>query len=230
MKRILVSLVVLSHSAHAVKTHNLERVEASGVANDKEAPLSWRSKEVRNYMGSRTVISNKQLTKSANQSIEEALQNVPGVHIRNATGIGAVPSFSVRGFGGGSSGHSNTAMVLVNGIPIYVAPYVDISIPIFPVTFQSVDRISVTKGGESVRYGPNVFGGVINVITKGIPTKWESQVSERATFWGKSENGGFFNQNSKNLDKSLANNMLFDTYLRTGGMMNKHFGIQAQVN
>ncbi len=230
MKRILVSLAVLSHSAHAVKTHNLERVEASGVANDKEAPLSWRSKEVRNYMGSRTVISNKQLTKSANQSIEEALQNVPGVHIRNATGIGAVPSFSVRGFGGGSSGHSNTAMVLVNGIPIYVAPYVDISIPIFPVTFQSVDRISVTKGGESVRYGPNVFGGVINVITKGIPTKWESQVSERATFWGKSENGGFFNQNSKNLDKSLANNMLFDTYLRTGGMMNKHFGIQAQAN
>ncbi|GAA9087998.1 hypothetical protein Taitung35_07720 [Helicobacter pylori] len=131
MKRILVSLVVLSHSAHAVKTHNLERVEASGVANDKEAPLSWRSKEVRNYMGSRTVISNKQLTKSANQSIEEALQNVPGVHIRNATGIGAVPSFSVRGFGGGSSGHSNTAMVLVNGIPIYVAPYVDLAFLFF---------------------------------------------------------------------------------------------------
>ncbi|GAA7715666.1 hypothetical protein HpBT013_12490 [Helicobacter pylori] len=39
MKRILVSLVVLSHSVHAVKTHNLERVEASGVANDKEVPL-----------------------------------------------------------------------------------------------------------------------------------------------------------------------------------------------
>lgn len=39
MKRILVSLVVLSHSVHAVKTHNLERVEASGVANDKEAPF-----------------------------------------------------------------------------------------------------------------------------------------------------------------------------------------------
>lgn len=50
------------------------------------------------------MISNKQLTKSANQSIEEALQNVPGVHIRNATGIGAVPSFSVRGFGGGAQG------------------------------------------------------------------------------------------------------------------------------
>ncbi|MGH1582113.1 TonB-dependent receptor family protein [Helicobacter pylori] len=230
MKRILVSLAVLSHSAHAVKTHNLERVEASGVANDKEAPLSWRSKEVRNYMGSRTVISNKQLTKSANQSIEEALQNVPGVHIRNSTGIGAVPSISIRGFGAGGPGHSNTGMILVNGIPIYVAPYVEIGTVIFPVTFQSVDRISVTKGGESVRYGPNAFGGVINIITKGIPTNWESQVSERTTFWGKSENGGFFNQNSKNIDKSLVNNMLFNTYLRTGGMMNKHFGIQAQVN
>ncbi|GAA6956284.1 hypothetical protein CHC183_10320 [Helicobacter pylori] len=97
MKRILVSLVVLSHSAHAVKTHNLERVEASGVANDKEAPLSWRSKEVRNYMGSRTVISNKQLTKSANQSIEEALQNVPGVHIRNSTGMELCLAFPLGG-------------------------------------------------------------------------------------------------------------------------------------
>lgn len=59
MKRILVFLVVLSYSAYVVKIYNLERVEVLGVVNDKEAFLSWRSKEVRNYMGFCMVIFNK---------------------------------------------------------------------------------------------------------------------------------------------------------------------------
>ncbi|BDQ29748.1 hypothetical protein ASB7_15850 [Helicobacter ailurogastricus] len=144
---------------HAIPTKRLQRVQTTQILPYEEAPLSWQSPGVKNYLGSRTVISHKQLTQQANQSIEEALQNVPGVHIRNFTGTGAMPSFSIRGFGGGSPGHSNTGLVLVNGIPIYVAPYALIGISIFPVTFQAVDRISVTKGGESVRYGPNAFGG-----------------------------------------------------------------------
>ncbi|AFI04169.1 TonB-dependent receptor family protein [Helicobacter cetorum] len=230
MKKVIIVAFIFASDLYAIKTHRLGKVETSGVAQNEEAPLNWKSKEVRNYMGSRTIISHKQLTQTANQSIEEALQNVPGVHIRNATGIGAVPSFSIRGFGGGGPGRNNTGMVLVNGIPVYIAPYADISMPIFPVTFQSVDRISVTKGGESVQYGPNAFGGVINIITKGIPHKWVNQVSERTTFWGKAKNGGFVNKDAKNINKSLGNNMLFDTYLRTAGMINKHFGVQIQAN
>nr|WP_121021913.1 TonB-dependent receptor family protein [Helicobacter vulpis] len=219
------------HSLQGVKTHRLQRVETTGSALNEEAPKSWRSPEVKNYLGSQTVISHKQLTQQANQSIEEALQNVPGVHIRNATGVGAVPSFSVRGFGGGGSGHSNTGMILVNGIPVYVAPYVDIGMPIFPVTFQSVDRISVIKGGESVQYGPNAFGGVINITTKDIPNKWENQVAERMTAWGRA-NGNFVGPTSKgeSFIKTLANNFLFNSYLKSGGMINKHFGVQAQAN
>ncbi|BDQ29645.1 TonB-dependent receptor family protein [Helicobacter ailurogastricus] len=215
-----------------IKTHRLQRVETTGRTFNEEAPKSWRSPEVKNYLGSQTVISHKQLTQQANQSIEEALQNVPGVHIRNATGVGAVPSFSVRGFGGGGSGHSNTGMILVNGIPVYVAPYVDIGMPIFPVTFQSVDRISVIKGGESVQYGPNAFGGVINIITKPIPYKWQNQVAERMTAWGRASNGGFVGPESKGQPfiKTLANNFLYNTYLKSGGMINEHFGVQAQAN
>ncbi len=95
-----------------------------------------------------------------------------------------LPKISVRGFGGGGNGHSNTGMILVNGIPIYGAPYSNIELAIFPVTFQSVDRIDVIKGGTSVQYGPNTFGGVVNVITKEIPKEWENQAAERITFWG----------------------------------------------
>ncbi|GAA7421860.1 hypothetical protein ID0987_09050 [Helicobacter pylori] len=94
------------------------------------------------------MISNKQLKKTGNLNIENALQNVPGIQIRDATGTGVLPKISVRGFGGGGNGHSNTGMILVNGIPIYGVPYSNIELAIFPVTFQSVDRIDVIKGGH----------------------------------------------------------------------------------
>ncbi|WP_104733355.1 TonB-dependent receptor family protein [Helicobacter felis] len=233
MRRSLVLLCggCLVLGAKGIETHRLKKVEATGATLNEEAPKSWRSPEVKNYLGSQTVISHKQLTQQANQSIEEALQNVPGVHIRNATGVGAVPSFSVRGFGGGGSGHSNTGLILINGIPAYVAPYVDIGMPIFPVTFQSVDRISVIKGGESVQYGPNAFGGVINIITKPIPNKWENQISERMTAWGRASNGGFVGPaQGQSLIKTLANNFLYNTYLKSGGMFNNHIGVQVQAN
>ncbi|EJC36167.1 tonB-dependent Receptor Plug domain protein [Helicobacter pylori Hp P-28b] len=95
------------------------------------APKSWQDEEVKKYTGSRTVISNKALTQQANQSIEEALQNVPGLQIRNATGVGAMPTIQIRGFGAGGSGHSDATLMLVNGIPVYMAPYAHIELDIF---------------------------------------------------------------------------------------------------
>ncbi|WP_163531712.1 TonB-dependent receptor family protein [Helicobacter suis] len=233
MRRVTLFLCgcsLLVSSAQAIKTKTLKKIQTTEAIQDEDAPKSWRSDGVKNYLGSRTVISNKQLTREANMSIEQALQNVPGIHIRNFTGVGAMPSFSIRGFGGGSPGHSNTELVLVNGIPIYVAPYALIGISIFPVTFQSVDRISVIKGGESVQYGPNAFGGVINIITKPIPEKWSNQIAQRVTYWGRSRNGGFITPTSTPLNKSLGNNFLYNTYLKSGGMFNKYVGVMAQAN
>ncbi|GAA6924937.1 hypothetical protein HpHUE22_04460 [Helicobacter pylori] len=172
------------------KHHFLKKVTTTEQKFNPSAPLSYQSEEVRNSTSSRTVISNKELKKTGNLNIENALQNVPGIQIRDATGTGVLPKISVRGFGGGGNGHSNTNMILVNGIPIYGGPYSNIELAIFPVTFQSVDRIDVIKGGTSVQYGPNTFGGVVNIITKEIPKEWENQATERITFWGDHLRGG----------------------------------------
>ncbi|WP_104639030.1 TonB-dependent receptor family protein [Helicobacter bizzozeronii] len=213
-----------------------DRTDYSGQVNlgysGLTAPKSWQDEEVKKYTGSRTVISNKALTQQANQSIEEALQNVPGLQVRNATGVGAMPTIQVRGFGAGGSGHSNATLMLVNGIPVYMAPYSHIELDIFPVTFQAIDRIDVIKGGGSVQYGPNTYGGIVNIITKPIPKRWENQAAERMTFWAKARNAGFANTNTGDSSflKSLGNNLLYNTYVRSGGMINKHFGVQAQAN
>ncbi|PAF43147.1 TonB-dependent receptor [Helicobacter sp. 11S02596-1] len=218
---IICSLAFLLQ-AEDIKDFTLQKIEASA---EKVPSENWRSEDVKDFTGSRTVISNKQLKETANQSIDEALQNVTGVQVRDYSGTGILPKISFRGFGGGGNGHSNTGLILLDGIPIYGGPYSNLELAIFPVTFQAVDRIDVIKGGSSVQYGPNTFGGVINIITKEIPEQWENQVAERVTFWGK-DTGSFFRKNGE----PVANNMLFDTYLKTGGMINEHFGIQAQAN
>lgn len=231
----LVVLTFLSFSSFMIakdKHHFLKKVTTTEQKFNSSAPLSYQSEEVRDSTSSRTVISNKELKKTGNLNIENALQNVPGIQIRDATGTGVLPKISVRGFGGGGNGHSNTGMILVNGIPIYGAPYSNIELAIFPVTFQSVDRIDVIKGGTSVQYGPNTFGGVVNVITKEIPKEWENQAAERITFWGRSSNGNFVDpkEKGKPLAQTLGNQMLFNTYGRTAGMLGKHVGISAQAN
>ncbi|BCD45298.1 Iron(III) dicitrate transport protein FecA [Helicobacter suis] len=244
---LMASLVTQATLVAKDKTYTLGKVSTSGQKDKTDysghvnlgysgitAPKSWQDEEVKKYTGSRTVISNKQLTQTANQSIEEVLQNVPGMQVRNTTGVGAMPSIQIRGFGAGGSGHSDATLMLVNGIPVYMAPYSHIELDIFPVTFQAVDRIDVIKGGGSVQYGPNTYGGIVNIITKPIPKHWESQVAERVTYWAKARNAGFASPPSNTGDssflKSLSNNMLYNTYVRSGGMINKHFGVQAQAN
>ncbi|WP_163565868.1 TonB-dependent receptor family protein [Helicobacter suis] len=244
---LVASLITQATLVAKDKTYTLGKVSTSGQKDNTDysghvnlgysgitAPKSWQDEEVKKYTGSRTVISNKQLTQTANQSIEEVLQNVPGMQVRNTTGVGAMPSIQIRGFGAGGSGHSDATLMLVNGIPVYMAPYSHIELDIFPVTFQAVDRIDVIKGGGSVQYGPNTYGGIVNIITKPIPKHWESQVAERVTYWAKAKNAGFASPPSNTGDssflKSLSNNMLYNTYVRSGGMINKHFGVQAQAN
>ncbi len=94
------------------KSYTLSKVQVLGT-NDIDSrghggidtPKNWQSSSVKNFAGSRSIISHKQITQTANQSIEEALQNVPGIQIRNFNGTGIEPSISVRGFGAGAAGY-----------------------------------------------------------------------------------------------------------------------------
>ncbi len=61
------------------KHHFLKKVTTTEQKFNSSAPLSWQSEEVRNSTSSRTVISNKELKKTGNLNIENALQNVPGI-------------------------------------------------------------------------------------------------------------------------------------------------------
>jgi iron complex outermembrane receptor protein len=91
------------------------------------------------------------------QTLSEALNLLPGVHLAN---IGARNESVVwvRGF------DLRQVPVFVDGIPVYVPfdGYVDMG----RFTTFDLAEIQVAKGGSSVLYGPNTLGGAINLVTR----------------------------------------------------------------
>ncbi len=167
-----------------------------------------RADQVKTWAGNRTVITNKQLENGANRTLDDALTRVPGVKIQDETGTGILPQIAIRGLNDSRSGR---VQILEDGIPLALAPYGQEGMSLFPVTFDTIERIDVVRGGATVQYGPNNVGGVINLISRPIPVEWQNVISQRTTFYGHGRN-------------------LWDTYLRSGGMLNDDFGLQIEAN
>ena len=107
-----------------------------------------------------TVITAADIEKTGATTTMEALRNVPGFTDYSYTGTG-------DDFGTSSSralmrGFDKATLVMINGAPINIMNYGSLSgIPV-----EVIERIEVVKGANSVLYGAEAIGGVINVITK----------------------------------------------------------------
>lgn len=107
-----------------------------------------------------TVVRHDDFEKHGDSTVMEALRRVTGVtdYSYGPGGDDVGSSYSrvmLRGFDKG-------ALVMVNGAPVNVNNYASVnSIPL-----DAIDRIEVVKGANSVLYGPEALGGVINIITK----------------------------------------------------------------
>lgn len=112
------------------------------------------------------VITNKQIKQMGVESAFEALRRVPGVtsvaYNEDGGDYGGMFSrINVRGFDMGTQ-------VLLNGMPLNLNNY-NSSVSMVPI--DAIDRIEVVKGSNSVLYGAQAMGGVVNIITKkgGVP-------------------------------------------------------------
>jgi Fe(3+) dicitrate transport protein len=213
LKRICLAISLALGASHAFAEEG--QAPAKARARELETVVvkgsllgASKKEDVRTYAGSRQVISHEQLADGANRSIDDALQHVPGVKILDETGTGVLPQIMVRGLYESRSGR---AQVLMDGIPLSLAPYGQTSLSLFPVTLNQIDRIDIVRGGAAVQYGPNNVGGVINLVSKPIPENWTTTLGERITAGG---DGKF----------------LRDTYLSTGGYLTANFGMQLDAD
>ena len=107
-----------------------------------------------------TVITAEDIANRQDQSLPDALKEVPGLNLVQSGGPGGQTSIFMRGT------NSNHTKVLVDGI--------DLSDPSNPtgafdfghLLLQDVQKIEVLRGPQSGLYGSDAIGGVVNIITK----------------------------------------------------------------
>ncbi|PCE28618.1 TonB-dependent siderophore receptor [Paraburkholderia acidicola] len=126
---------------------------------------------VKTFAGARTVVNKDAINQSGATSIGDVLRRIPGVQASDNSGTaGSAISLNV-GVRGLSGRYTPRSTVLLDGIPLAVAPYGQPQLSFAPVSLGNIESIDVVRSGGAVRYGPQNVGGVINFRTREIPSK-----------------------------------------------------------
>lgn len=118
-----------------------------------------------------SVIGREQLTEQHQSNIlPTVMQQVPGVFVTSRSmmgygvSTGAAGGINLRGISGGMG----QLMVLIDGHPQYNGVY---GHPIAD-SYQTLmaERVEVLRGPASLLYGSNAMGGVLNIVTRAMPS------------------------------------------------------------
>jgi len=124
---------------------------------------------VKNFAGARTVVQKEDIDDSGAADIGDVLRRIPGVQATdNSSSAGSAVSLNI-GVRGLTGRYSPRSTVLLDGIPLAVAPYGQPQLSFAPVSLNNIESIDVVRGGGAVRYGPQNVGGIINFRSRAIP-------------------------------------------------------------
>lgn len=109
---------------------------------------------------STTVVTRQEIEEGGYRDVVDVLEGVAGVNVVQSGGRGTQTSIFMRGT------ESNHTLILINGVRV-----VDSSVPgsvyqIEHLSTADIERIEVVRGPQSVLYGSDAIGGVINIITR----------------------------------------------------------------
>ncbi len=127
------------------------REEVTVTADRVEVPTGQLGSSV-------TVITAEKLRASGVHWLSDALAAVPGVVVARTGGPGAATSVFLRGT------NSNHTLVLVDGIKAN-APSTG-AYDFSKIPASAIERVEIVRGPQSVLYGSEAIGGVINIITR----------------------------------------------------------------
>lgn len=106
-----------------------------------------------------TILTKDAIQTSNAQNVNELLQFVQSVDVRQRGVGGAQADISLRG------GTFEQTLVLLNGIKLS-DPQTGHHTLNLPINLNNIERIEVIRGGAARIYGQNAFNGAINIVTK----------------------------------------------------------------
>lgn len=138
----------------------------------------------------RQTVTEKQIKFLHPNSVSELLKQTTDIVVKDLNGDNTNSSISMRGFG--DNGAQN-ALILINGQPLINPDLQAPDLNLLPIS--NVERIETMKNSQSVLYGDQAVGGVVNIITS-TPRKPIKKVS-----------AGYGSFSAKNLQGEFADSL-----------------------
>ncbi len=156
-----------------------------------------------------SVIERKEIEFSPAQSVQDLLEYVAGIDIRQRGAEGVQADVNIRG------GTFDQTLILLNGINI-TDPQTGHHNLNIPVSLNQIERIEILQGPAARVYGPNAFAGAINIITRQSNSKAVNLELSAGTFkYFDADLSGTFNcrklQNSLAINKKLSDGYIDNT-------------------
>jgi len=142
------NILPLAHTEEA--PHTLEPIVVTATRIPRESPYLLRSV---------SVIDAEAIEEAPVHSVPELLGYALSVDPRRRGSYGVQADMSIRG------SSFEQVLILIDGIKVNDPQTGHHNMDI-PLTLMDIERIEVLRGHGSSLYGPNAFGGVINIITK----------------------------------------------------------------
>ena len=160
MTRFLASpllAIAISAPAHAQTGRDLSAAvegerDVVVTANRAERPADEVAQSV-------TVIDADEIRRRQSQTVVDLLRTVPGVTVTRAGGPGTVAGLNIRG------AESDQNVVLVDGVKINDPSAVGGGFNFATLLVGNIERIEVVRGSQSVIWGSQAIGGVVNLLT-----------------------------------------------------------------
>ena len=126
-----------------------------------------RSQLLDQVVTSVALVSDSAIARRAVNTVDEAVDYAPGVQLLNG-------QINIRGSSGFVQGFGSRVLLLVDGVPANQGDRGGIDWDMLPM--QDVERVEIVKGAGSSLYGSAALGGVVNLITRAIPTGMHGRV------------------------------------------------------
>lgn len=178
--------------------------------------------------GSFDIVTEKAIEERRPFSMQEALNNVPGINVvgENAFGLGI--NIGIRGL---DPRRTSRTLLMEDGMPLFLAPYGDPAAH-YTTPIELLHRIEVVKGSGQILYGPQTVGGMINFVTQPIPTNgFAGSVTAKAgtdDFLGGHINMGFGGERGGFMIDALQNQG--DGIRKNHEFEQQDFRIKGQIN
>lgn len=139
--------------AQADSTRTSTNVNLNEVEISESQPKLWSE-----LARSVSVMERSEIAASPARSIDDILEQVAGIDVRQRGSDGVQADLSIRG------GSFDQVMILLNGVNITDPQTGHYSLDL-PVDLQQIQRIEILQGSGARIWGPNAFSGAINIIT-----------------------------------------------------------------